>query len=109
MATEARPTRTITTSAAYQFTGICPRYVAPPPVAAARATDFPEELLAMAGGNPTAWLVPLPSQASPREAPDRGWSSRGGGPPTRSPTARPEGAPIPRWPRRAVGPSRPAA
>src|SRR6516164_3885094 len=71
MATEAIPTRTITTSAAYQFTGICPRYVAPPPVAAARATDLPEELLAMAGGNPTASPRTPWAQAPTRRALDR--------------------------------------
>src|ERR1700691_5143274 len=52
------PTMMMTTSAAYQFTGICPRYDVPPPVAAARATDFPVELLAMGGRNPTAWTGP---------------------------------------------------
>src|SRR6516164_1813453 len=77
MATEAIPTRTITTSAAYQFTGICPRYVAPPPVAAARATDLPEELLAMAGGNPTAWPGTPWAQAPTRRALGRRRASPG--------------------------------
>src|SRR5580700_8231606 len=61
----------MTRSAAYQFTGICPRYVAPPPVAAARATDLPEELLAMAGGNPTAWRHALRRQAHLEAGRDR--------------------------------------
>src|SRR5580692_9558418 len=75
------PRITMMTSAAYQFTGICPRYVVPPPVAAARATDFPEELLAMAGGNPTAWRGALLRQATRGAGHGRGPSSQDGGSP----------------------------
>ena len=38
---------TIKARLAYQLTGICPRYVRPPPVVAARCTHLPVELLAM--------------------------------------------------------------
>src|SRR5580698_7736992 len=121
---DAIPITTMTMSAAYQFTGICPRYVVPPPVAAARATDFPEELLAMAGGNPTAWRGALPRQAARGAGHGRGPSSRDGGSPrehARSsglvgglplppasavapwPSAAGPGCPGPRWPRAAPG------